>query len=94
MALPAPYTSYESSTDVRIPAGVPPVRLKTIKSKDEAKPNLEDWCHNIRIHFLNKGQWMSCEALCYFIQYEFNMESKKYEAACKIINRQPDILRT
>lgn len=94
LKLPPPYTSYKTATDIRIPAGKPPLRLKPIKTKEEARPHLNGWCHNIRIHFLDKGQWLSNEALSYFLQYEYEIDTKKHIAGCKIINEQPDIQRT
>lgn len=91
--LPPPYNKFISSTDVRIPAGYPPIRLKEIKTVGEAKRIIPVWCHNLRLHFLEVGQWLSLEAICYFLSYEYEVDSKKYTGGCKIIQGLADIER-
>jgi hypothetical protein len=93
LRLPPPYDKYTSSTDIRIPAGLPPLRLKEIKKNSEAKPHIEKWAHDTRLYFLERSQWLSNEALCYFFQYEFEIDSKKWAAGCRIIQALPDIHR-
>jgi hypothetical protein len=93
MQLPLPYTKYHCATDIRIPAGEPPLRVKEIKKRTEAEPHLKAWSHNLRVHFLEIGQWLSNEAIIYFLQYEFEIDSPKWVAASKIIRALPDIER-